>query len=48
MQYVRIVEPLSLAYVTKLQLLLGKELNQYESIFDINHLPYNVACIVLE
>ena len=46
-QYVKTAGPLPLAYVTKLQSLLREQLNRYRYIFDINHLPYSVACITL-
>ena len=41
--YVKTAEPLPLAYVTKLHLLLRGDLTRYRYIFDINRLPYSVA-----
>ena len=46
-KYVKTAEPLPVAYVTKLQLLLRGQLNRYRYIFEINHLPYSVACITV-
>ena len=37
----------SAIYVTKLQSLLRGQLNRHRYIFDINRLPYSVACITL-
>ena len=40
-------EPLSLAYVTKLQSFLREQLNRYRYILDINRLPCSVAYFTL-
>ena len=42
--YVKTAEPLPLGSVTKLQSLLRGPLNRYRYIYDINCLPYSVAC----
>ena len=46
-EYVKLAEPLPLAYVNKLQSLLRGQLNRYRYIFEKNRLPYRVAYITL-